>query len=95
MLTRIKHVGVRPTHYPLTVDESQSNKRRNIIYYEMIPGGGFKIWNNRTLSSGCGLVIEDATINDTNKDLIWCPHCKEWANYNQFITDTGDENVES
>ena len=73
----MKHKGVRPVN-PLI---RELDKRKRVTYYEEFDDGSYKIWNNRLLNSGCGgkltEVLEDG-------DLLYCPHCREWCNKNQF-----------
>lgn len=88
-----RHVGVRPLG-KLTRDEEI---RRNTYYEET--ESGYRIWNDKLLNSGCGKTVDiperyrEATegMLQVSEDisLLWCPHCREWANQNQFI---GDDN---
>lgn len=80
LYTRYKHVGVRPLG-ELTRDDSNSHKRRNIVYYEDLPDGGYRIWSEKTLKSGCGRTVTEVM---RDGELIYCPYCKEWASEIQF-----------
>lgn len=79
----MKHIGVRP-EYPLEADERSGHKKLNIVYYENFPDGSYKIWNKKLLNSGCGQSTDQPIIKDAN-NLLWCKHCQEWCNENQFI----------
>lgn len=74
----MKHVGSRPEFLPLELDDT----RKQYIWYENFPDGGYRIWNNKTLNSGCGTHLTDIK---REGNLIFCNRCKEWANENQFV----------
>lgn len=76
----MRHIGVRPETLPLEKDERTTTRRRE-VFYEVLPDGGYRIWNHKLLNSGCGRTLIDLVIDG---DLIFCPTCKEWANKNQF-----------
>lgn len=87
----MRHVGVRPLGKLVREDDA---KRRQ-TYYETLDDGGYRIWNDKLLNSGCGKSVDipeqyrEATegmleVSD-NLSLLWCPHCREWAHSNQFI----------
>lgn len=73
----MKHVGSRPK-YPLVVDD----RYKRIIWREYLPEGGYRIWNSKTLNSGCGSQLTDVK---REGNLIFCEKCGEWVNENQFI----------
>jgi hypothetical protein len=68
------HNGVRPMGDIIQVDKG--------IYTEALAGGGVKFWNNKTLNSGCNGLI--TTIVEL-EGLIYCPHCDEYFNVEQFV----------
>lgn len=74
----MKHKGIRPIYLPLEKDD---DGRKRTTYYEYLPDGGYKIWNNKLLNSGCGKEITVITKCD---ELVWCPFCNEWASESQF-----------
>ena len=72
---KMKHKGVRPV----------GTLRRDLditrpTFYEDFEDGGYRIWNNKLLKSGCGKSVDEIEENG----LIWCPQCKEWASVNQY-----------
>lgn len=75
----MKHKGIRPSGQ-LTIVESEMKRGRK-LYHEELPEGGYRIWNDRLLKSGCGRTIIYA---QQDGELIYCPYCDEWANENQF-----------
>jgi len=74
----MRHVGVRPTHLPLEVQEGG---RKRKTYYENFPDGSYKIWNARLLNSGCGRTL---TEYEEDGNLIYCSYCKTWNDKTQF-----------
>jgi hypothetical protein len=47
----LRHKGIRPLHSLALIDFKKK------IYCEEYPDGTFKLWNNRTLNSGCVLEV--------------------------------------
>lgn len=76
----LRHVGIRP-EYPVI----KFNKTLKCIHryrYEIFPDGGYKLWSDRALKSGCNhLVNADVMLGE----LIYCEHCGEFFNREQFI----------
>jgi len=75
----MRHDGVRPEH-PLVFDEDAST-RKHKFWKEIMPDGSYKVWNNRTLRSGCGNYLTDVKMEGT---LVYCDKCKEWFDIKQF-----------
>lgn len=75
----MRHKGVRPVGQ-LTTLESDI-KRGHKMYHEALPDGGYRIWNDRLLKSGCGKTL-DKIMRDGS--LVYCPYCDEWSNEKQF-----------
>lgn len=71
------HCGVRPK----SVIIKQEDGRLRKTYHELLNGGGYKIWNEKLLNSGCGKEIDDV---ERDGELIYCPWCDEWFNKNQW-----------
>ena len=85
----MRHKGIRP-QYPIELDTSRGKRKRK-TYYEDLPDGSHRIWNDRLLQSGCGKTIIYVHMEG---DLIYCPYCNEWANINQFEEIEDDEATE-
>lgn len=72
----LKHKGIRPTYPLLQLDF----KRK--LYYEEFPDGKIKIWNKRTLISGCDTVVENPR---RLMECYYCPKCDEWFSVDQWV----------
>ena len=72
---RVIHKGIRPVG-ELTKDENIYRP----TWYEKLEGGGYRIWNNKLLKSGCGKSID----GEEENGLIYCPYCNEWASVEQY-----------
>ena len=83
-MSKLIHAGVRPLG---KIEREDGGKKRN-TYYEDLEDGGYRIWNDKLLNSGCGRTV-DGEGSEVSEDisLLWCPHCREWANKNQFISE--------
>ena len=82
---KLKHVGVRPT-YPLVTKLRPEQKAREGIKYEIFAKGGYKIWTERMLRSGCNNEVSgDVRIGS----LIYCEHCDEFFSQDQFVEGEG------
>ena len=76
----LRHVGIRPT-YPLVIDMTDVGQRKHRKKYEVYPDGGYRVWNDRMLKSGCNRVIRG---DEKLGELIYCPFCDEYFNSEQF-----------
>jgi hypothetical protein len=72
---KLIHKGVRPVYDIYLVDFKKK------IYYEEYPNGTIKLWNLRTLNSGCGNVISAPR---ELMDCYYCPKCDEYFSKNQW-----------
>ena len=73
------HVGIRPTH-PLKRQNAAMMLRKEDAK-EMLPGGGYRIWTERMLQSGCNQEVTEIKRLD---DLLYCETCGEFFSQNQF-----------
>lgn len=80
-----KHKGIRPS-YPIALINWKKS-----IYIEDLPGDGYRIWNLRMLNSGCGKILVDDEI--VLSGCIYCPHCDEYFNQEQWVIATDEEIV--
>lgn len=71
----LRHKGIRPVH-PVEVLDF---KRK--LFIEDYPDGGYKIWTQRMLRSGCDKIVED--IHEL-RDCYYCPRCDEWFHKDQW-----------
>lgn len=80
----MRHIGIRPKAPLKLIDDG----KLRVTYHEYLPEGGYRIWNNKLLKSGCGNVIIDhpgySQVQE-NDSLLYCPFCEEWASKEQFI----------
>ena len=72
---RGRHVGVHPS-FPIHETE------RVGVYVEHLPDGGKRLWNAKTLNSGCDKIVD---IIDYRDGLIYCPYCDEMCAEEQFL----------
>lgn len=81
----MKHVGLRPEGEIKTTQEIYKTESSLNYFYknhvEEFEDGSKKIWNARTLASGCGNETKSAK---RLGELIYCEHCDEYFNKEQF-----------
>ena len=75
---KVKHIGKSPT-YPLYSHED--------VYIEILPDGSKKVWNCKTLNTGCDKEIKEPLVYE---GLIYCPFCDEMCNQDQFLIEGED-----
>jgi len=75
----VRHIGIRPKYKLI----SFNNELKAIegFKYERFPGGGYRLWSDRMLKSGCGHVI---AVDKKIGELIYCKFCAEYFSTNQF-----------
>lgn len=76
----MKHSGIRPVGELREIDDG----RFRSTYKEILQDGGYRLWNNKLLKSGCGKTLTELQEKDS---LLYCPHCEEWFSKNQFSED--------
>lgn len=81
------HKGVRPKGELVRV---RSKGIR--VWKEMLPDGGYRLWNEQTLRNGCGNAIK---VVREARGLIYCPHCEKWYNKEQFTDERFVEDTRS
>ncbi len=72
------HKGIRPKYGLDYLDDGRIRK----TYLERRPDGITRMWNLKLLNNGCGKVLTSEMLEDG--DLLYCEHCEEWFNKNQF-----------
>lgn len=72
---QVKHIGKRNT-YPIFPTETDG------VYHELLPDGSIKVWNAKTLNTGCDTEIDTVLVDE---GLIYCPFCDEMCNQDQFL----------
>lgn len=83
----LRHKGIRPKHTLITVYEN-SPYRKNFVK-EKLPNGCYRLWSDKTLTSGCGSVFEEETSLGLD-GLIYCPYCDEYFSTDQFEEMSGE-----
>lgn len=73
----LRHVGIRPKHSLTLIDFKKK------IWEEEYPDGKIKVWNLRTLNSGCDKSFEGYQLEIY--DCIYCPYCDEYFSKDQWI----------
>ena len=76
----MRHVGIRPKYK--TYRYTRKLQARNGQSYELLPEGGYRLWTDRMLNSGCNQVLVNVK---RYRGLIYCPHCEEWFSEEQFV----------
>lgn len=75
----LRHVGIRPL-YSLTLIDFKKK-----IWEEEVTE---RLWNLRTLNSGCHQVFEGYTLEIY--DCIYCPYCDEYFSKEQWYEEGSD-----
>lgn len=78
----LRHVGIRPL-YSLTLIDFKKK-----IWEEEVTE---KLWNLRTLNSGCGKSFEGYQLE--MYDCIYCPYCDEYFSKDQWHEEPDREGV--
>lgn len=73
---KYRHIGVRPSGELKRVQDSTK------VWREDLGDEGYRLWNAKTLNSGCGKVLDKYKVVG---HLIYCKFCGELANINQFV----------